>query len=139
MASFCGNGFGCACGREQCDDNCPTYRNYMQMPSYPRMNGGQCADVSCQYRTSLGYCYYSACIKPKYCTSSYTVKQRPSTNYDRIISKTPEELADFLNQDGSCPPERMYPDRCPNCDKVTPKVCCDCWLDWLKQEAKDGT
>ena len=61
----------------------------------------------------------------------------PLTNYDRIISKSPEELAEFLIQDGDCPPKRMYPDSCPNCDRVTPKVCYDCWLDWLKQEATE--
>lgn len=56
------------------------------------------------------------------------------TNYERLIRKTLEEMAEFLNQDGDCPPERMFPDSCPNCDRVTPKVCHDCWLDWLKQE-----
>lgn len=59
------------------------------------------------------------------------------THADQIRAKTDEELAEFLIQDGDCPPERMYPDSCPNCDRVTPKVCYDCWLDWLRQEA-DG-
>ena len=63
--------------------------------------------------------------------------RKPITNYDRIISKTPEELAEFLFQDGDCPPERMYPDSCPNCDRITLKVCYDCWIDWLKQEVTD--
>lgn len=58
------------------------------------------------------------------------------TNADRI-SKTPEALAEFLIRGGDCPPERMYPDSCPNCDRVTPKVCYDCWLDWLNQEATE--
>lgn len=136
MASFTGNGFGCACEREQCDDNCPTYRNYMQMPSYPRLNGGQCGEVNCPYRTSFGYCYYTACINPKYCTSSYTVEQRPTTNYDRIISKTPEELADFLWSIGNNPATGNY--------YLNGKLLFSCadgngWLDWLKQEATDGT
>lgn len=61
----------------------------------------------------------------------------PLTNYDRIISKTPEQLAEFLIQDGDCPPERMYPDSCPMVERITPAVCCDCWLGWLKKEAKD--
>lgn len=68
------------------------------------------------------------------CRKNRTVEP---TNYDRIISKTPEEMAEFLNQDGVCPPERIYPDSCPNCDRVTLKVCCDCWLDWLKEEATE--
>ena len=69
-------------------------------------------------------------IKP-----NFVSKRKPKTNADRIRSMTDEELAEFLIQDGRCPPERMYPDSCPNCDRVTPKVCYDCWLDWLKQEA----
>ena len=60
------------------------------------------------------------------------------TNADRIRSMTDEELAEFEMQDGDCPPERMYPDSCPNCDRVTPKVCYDCWLDWLKREATNA-
>ena len=64
-------------------------------------------------------------------------RTEPITNYNRIVSKSPEELAEFLIQDGRCPPERMYPDSCPNCDRITPKSCYDCWLDWLKQEATD--
>lgn len=61
---------------------------------------------------------------------------KPITNYDRIISGTPEEMAEFLAKNGDCPPEKMYPLRCPDCGRVTPKVCYDCWLDWLKQEAQ---
>ena len=60
---------------------------------------------------------------------------KPKTNADRIRAMTDEKLAEFLIQDGDCPPERMYPDSCQNCDRVTLKVCRDCWLDWLKQEA----
>ena len=64
-------------------------------------------------------------------------KERHQTNADRIRAMTDEELAEFEMEDGDCPPERMYPDSCPDCDRVTPKVCYDCWLDWLKQEAKE--
>ena len=63
--------------------------------------------------------------------------EKPMTNADLIRAMSDEELSEFLIQDGDCPPERMYPDGCPNCDRVTPKVCCDCWLDWLRQEAKE--
>lgn len=62
-------------------------------------------------------------------------KRYAKTNADRIRAKSDEELAEFLIQDGDCPPERMYPDSCPNCDRVTSYICRDCWLDWLKQEA----
>jgi hypothetical protein len=48
------------------------------------------------------------------------------TNYDRIISKTPEELAVWLSIycRGKTPPYEP----CRN-------SCEACWLDWLKQEA----
>lgn len=93
-------------------------------------------DVSCPHRTSFGYCYYSACINPKYCTSSYIVEQRPTTNYDRIISKSPEELADFLWSIGNNPATGNY--------YLNGKLLFSCadgngWLDWLRQEATDGT
>lgn len=52
-------------------------------------------------------------------------KPKPMTNYDRLISKTPEELA-ILCEDG-CPPGA------PICNSVTTKERCQrCWLSWLK-------
>lgn len=50
------------------------------------------------------------------------------TNYDRIISKTPEELAKFLMRTGAC-----FHDDCDYCNG---KDCDECWLGWLKQEAE---
>lgn len=127
MASFSGNGFGCACGREQCDDSCQTYRNYSQMPSYPRLNGGQCGEVNCPYRTSFGYCYYTACIKPRDCIYTLDEVQRPSTsrtNADHIRAMTDKELARFLYV-------KTCEDGYPQFDNIPE------WLDWLKQEYED--
>lgn len=59
------------------------------------------------------------------------------TNAMKIRLMTDEELAEFLIQDGDCPPKRRYPYSCPNCDRVTPKSCHDCWLDWLRKEAEE--
>ena len=47
-----------------------------------------------------------------------------ATNYDRIISKSPEELAIWMN---SIIKERYI------------EVTCDGWLDWLKKEVSDGS
>lgn len=69
------------------------------------------------------------------CVSYCPQATPPLTNADCLRAMTDEELAEFLIQDGDCPPERMYPDSCPNCDRATPKMCYDCWLNWLKQEA----
>lgn len=62
----------------------------------------------------------------------YSEKQ---TNYDRIISKTTEELADWIadiadHGGGRC---------APGCYDCSNNRCEDAWLDWLKQEATDGT
>lgn len=61
---------------------------------------------------------------------------QPLTNYDRIISKTPEELAEFLQKNrGGC---RALTTESYVCDFYTDDLntdCKACWLDWLKQEA----
>ena len=60
------------------------------------------------------------------CRKNRTVEP---TNYDRIISKTPEELAEWLwFKVGKCPPFDVCPSQCIPCEAK------DCWLDWLKQE-----
>lgn len=55
------------------------------------------------------------------------------THYDRIIRKTPEELAEWI--------AGIYPD-CPPGFSPAPlgcdDVCTECWLEWLRKEAKDG-
>ena len=57
------------------------------------------------------------------------------TNYDRIISKSPEELATLISENIDC-------GVCENVFGLRPcseRCCPDFWLDWLKQEATDGT
>lgn len=64
---------------------------------------------------------------------------KPQTNYNRIVSKTPEELAKFMGELPCCPPgaevkELCYPmDSCEGTDLQV-----QCWLDWLKEEVKEG-
>ena len=53
------------------------------------------------------------------------------TNYDRIISKTPEELATLVSENIDC-------GVCENVFGLRPcreRCCPDLWLDWLRQEA----
>lgn len=59
-------------------------------------------------------------------------KRKSITNYDRVISKTPEELADFLWSIGNNPATG-------NC-YLNGKLIFSCadgngWLDWLRKEA----
>ena len=52
------------------------------------------------------------------CMSNGYPNYKPQTNADRIRQMSDEELADFMS----------------NCEP-----CCESgWLDWLKQEVKDG-
>ena len=61
-------------------------------------------------------------IKPHFVS-----KRKPKTNYDRIISKTPEELAEWIYQvqDGDAYQKENY----------LPPLSKSWWLKWLKQEA----
>lgn len=54
----------------------------------------------------------------------------PLTNYDRIISKTPEELAEWIYQvqDGDAYQKENF----------LPPLSKSWWLDWLKKEANNG-
>lgn len=55
--------------------------------------------------------------------------KKPITNYDRLVSKSPEELAEWLGDTDACPPGE--------CTHFYDDVDCPaCWLDWLKKEVK---
>lgn len=56
----------------------------------------------------------------------------PKTNYDRIISKSPEELAEIMVSD--CPPNYPKGERCEYEKNDGNLDCAACWLDWLKEE-----
>ena len=57
----------------------------------------------------------------------------PITNADRIRSMTDEELAEMMSPIGSgCPPAMRGGVDCSG--QIS---CYRCWLDWLKQEAKE--
>lgn len=71
--------------------------------------------------------YYQSWI----CTRCGDVERKPTTNYDLLIRKTPEELAAWI-----CKVQYREGDVCPpthNC--AVDKSCEKCWLDWLKEEA----
>ena len=64
------------------------------------------------------------------CRKNRTVEP---TNYDRLISKTPEELAElFMHL--TCPYSIGGKVDC----NAENKGCYQCWLDWLKQEEEEG-
>lgn len=65
------------------------------------------------------------------CTRCDFVERPKPTNYDCVVHKTPEELAEWI--------AGIYPD-CPPGFSPAPlgcdDVCRECWLDWLRQEAE---
>lgn len=85
----------------------------------------------CIYCTKDGECdLYSEGGKfHAFCCNMNSCEWRKMSNYDRIISKTPEELAEFLMRTGAC-----FHDDCDYCNG---KDCDECWLGWLRQEAAE--
>ena len=56
------------------------------------------------------------------------------TNYNRIISKTPEKLAEFMAANTDCYYCIAKDDA--KCASLATTPCGDIWLDWLRQEAQ---
>ena len=61
------------------------------------------------------------------------VKPKPITNYDLLIRKTPEELAEFIANAVDCCNCKHPRNGCSENDET----CAACWLDWLKEEASE--
>lgn len=64
------------------------------------------------------------------------LRTKPITNYDRLISKTPEEMAKTCSDYVSC-----HDCPIPYCKHrfTMERIGCQAnWLDWLKQEATDA-
>lgn len=66
--------------------------------------------------------------------------RKPLINYDRIISKSPEEFVDFLadlTESGFKVIQVCIPDGDwhKDCDKTS---CKNCWLEWLKSPVEGG-
>ena len=54
-------------------------------------------------------------------------KPKPLTNYDRLVSKTTEELAEWFGTHACCMADPFF------CSKQGGS-CKACWLDWLREE-----
>ena len=62
---------------------------------------------------------------------------KPTTQYDRIISKTPEELAEWIETIANCD-SCQYSwslGKCRGGDGTSHATCRLKWLEWLQQEA----
>lgn len=72
--------------------------------------------------------YSASCVECGLLRKNY----KPFTNYDLLISKTPEELAEWILREPTigyfavCPPGTKDGVDCPT------SPCEQCWLDWLK-------
>ena len=67
------------------------------------------------------------------------VTERPAkqTNYDLLIRKSPEELAEFFMQEYDCEDSFTCPVPHP-CPTSREASCKQCFLDWLRQEVSDA-
>lgn len=86
------------------------------------MNCSDCKNTGAQICTVC--CTYQGGVPDRW-------EPKPTTHYDRIISKTPEEMAEYHTKMCGCPPgnDPIF------CGMAT-IGCKGCWLDWLKQEAE---
>ena len=71
--------------------------------------------------------------------SEYYPKKHPKpvTNYDRIVDKTPEELAEWIETIANCD-SCQYSwslGKCRGGDGTSHATCRLKWLEWLQQEA----
>lgn len=68
------------------------------------------------------------CSWPEFAGEPSNFKPKPTTHYDLLVRKSPEELAKFLAE-YRCVYKASH---CmePNCEQ--------CWLNWLKQETEGG-
>lgn len=58
-----------------------------------------------------------------------SIYPKPLTHYDCLISKTPEEMAEWINNNSClCAPGK---------EPCEDGECEECWLDWLRQEAEE--
>ena len=85
----------------------------------------------CIYRTKDNEC--DLWNKDRNCTAFChpNCENAHPSNYDRIISKSPEELSEFCIW--MCPPGYNENFAC----EVERERCYNCWFDWLKQEAAE--
>lgn len=65
-------------------------------------------------------------------------KNRHDSNYDRIISKSPEELAEWIETIADCALCQLKGKSCKGGRFESRASCKQCWLKWLREEATDG-
>lgn len=83
-------------------------------------------------KDECGYIFKDEDLSEFLDATAFAVAQskKPITNYDRLVSKSPEELAEFIGGDP------MH-DICPNnCHEDLDRPCKVCVLEWLKQESE---
>lgn len=105
-------------------------------------NCGKCGMLNSRGFCSLTACRYPSNVivaEPKVIRGMMVNPQieKPLSNGDEIRSMSDEELAKMMEDNGDCPPRA-----CPHEEKgakITRQDCEMCWLEWLKEEVKDGT
>lgn len=85
-------------------------------------------------------CYYSQSLEEKGIPpTEYEAKTKPITNADRIRAMSDEELAYEISEKiDCCVCKSMHNTEEAKCPCRPNQACVDFWLDWLRQEARDG-
>lgn len=95
--------------------------------------------------SGMSDCKYCVNAGDDYCFACDNGNQfKPMTNYDLLISKTPEELAQAIEEFSykivSCPKDKCHLEPMSPYDSLDRNECRKCWLSWLKApvEVDDG-
>ena len=90
------------------------------------------AFAKCQTRHICGKIEDATFMEGSECDRfNQSVMNMPVTNADRIRAMSDEELAVlFADDERACPPKHLH------CSKYVDK-CNGCWLEWLRQPAKE--
>lgn len=77
--------------------------------------------------------YSATCVECGLLRKNY----KPITNYDLLIRKTPEEMAEKIGESIDCEVcKTMHHSESGECPSRQHQSCVDFWLDWLKQECE---
>ena len=92
-----------------------------------RTKGYKCSNIKCN--SCVARCICGECGDIALNCSNRIIAAQ--TNGDRIRAMTDEEFVKELNRHFDCPPIQSR-----NCPDIP---CDECWLNWLKQPAKEDT
>jgi len=107
---------------EELCPKCGAVLNGFVITTIPPIHGVSCPSCGWRYE------------EPQKITYSVYQERKSQTNYDLIISKTPEELAEYIDLHTA---EAMWCESPPK-DCPPHEECVKCILEWLRSPVKEG-